>query len=48
MDGPDLVMVAIVLAVLGVSVAGVLIHLAVMRRRQQQLTSLMELRRRRR
>ena len=48
MDGPDLVMVAIVLAVLGVSVAGVLIYLAVTRWRQQQLTSLMELRRRRR
>ena len=48
MDGPDLVMVAIVLAVLGVSVAGVLIYLAVMRRRQLQLTPLMELRRRRR
>ena len=48
MDGPDLVMVAIVLAVLGVSVAGVLIYLAVTRRRQQQLTPLMELRRRRR
>ena len=48
MDGPDLVMVAIVLAVLGVSVAGVLIYLAVTRRRQLQLTPLMELRRRRR
>ena len=48
MDGPDLVMVAIVLAVLGVSVAGVSIYLAMTRRKQLLLTPLMGIRGRRR
>ena len=49
MDGPDVVMVAVALAALSVLVAGILIYLAVTRRRRDLLlTPLMELRRRRR
>ena len=45
MDGPDLVMVAIVLAVVCVPMAGVSIYLAVTRRRRQLLlTPLMGIR----
>ena len=44
MDGPDLVMVAIVLAVVCVPMAGVSIYLAVTRRRQLLLTPLMGIR----
>lgn len=51
MDGPEVVMVAVVLSALSVPVAGVLIYLAVTRWRTQRellLTPLMERRRRRR
>ncbi len=44
MDGPDLVMVAIVLAVVCVPMAGVLIYLAMTRRKQLLLTPLMGIR----
>ena len=44
MDGPDLVMVAIVLAVVCVPMAGVSIYLAVTRRKQLLLTPLMGIR----
>ena len=43
MDGPDLVMVAVVLAALSVSLAGVSLYLAVTQRRQTMLTPLMDL-----
>ena len=48
MDGPDLVMVAIVLAALSLPVAGVSIYLAMTRRKQLLLTPLMGIRGRRR
>ena len=48
MDGPDLVMVAIVLAALSLPVAGVSIYLAMTRRKQLLLTPLMGIRERRR
>ena len=44
MDDPDLVMVALVLAVVCVPMAGVSIYLAVKRRKQLLLTPLMEIR----
>ena len=44
MDGPDLVMVALVLAVVCVPMAGVSIYLAVTRRKQLLLTPLMGIR----
>ena len=48
MDDPGLVKMAIMLTALSVAVAGVLIYLAVTRRKQVQLMPLMDLRRWRR
>lgn len=48
MDDPDVVMVAVVLAVLSVPMAGLSIYLAAARRRDLLLTPLMQLWRRRR